>query len=111
MSQLALSPKDKIAVKALIASLNTRYGSKSPVIAVNWAKGTFTAVGASAPRQFFVTPAARPGTYRVKVAGQTGVTKAPVVKAVKAPVAAKPAPAVKAPAKACKGKVCCANKK
>ena len=105
-----MSPKDKIAVKTLIVSLNTRYGSKTPVTAVNWAKGTFVAEGAKVPRQFFLAPGARPGTVKVKVAGQSGVTKPAPVKVVKA-VVAKPAPAAKAPAKACKGKVCCASKK
>ena len=124
MPQLALTPKDKIAVKALIVSLNTRYGSKSPVTAVNWAKGTFAAQGAPAPRQFFLSPGARTGTIKVKVAGQSGVTKLPVAKplgkvvkacsvtpppVVKTNVVAKvAAPTVKAAAQPCEA---CASKK
>jgi len=81
MSQIELSSKDKTAVKELIVSLNTRYGSKSEIGKIDWKKGTFTTPGAATPsRKFELSDGARPGTFRVKVAGQSGVTKPKAVK-------------------------------
>ncbi len=70
------------ALKEKLTDLNTRYGSKTKITKIDWSGMTFKAVGSEA-RKFAVESAARPGTYRITVAGQQGVTKPIAEKPVK----------------------------
>lgn len=76
-----LNTKETAAIKAAIVHLDSKYGSKGEVTKVSLKKGTY--LGAGKVRNFTLTEGARPGTFSVKIAGQTAVTKPVPAKAAK----------------------------
>jgi hypothetical protein len=73
----ALTPKEKTLIKDKLNSLNARYGSGGTIVAVNWGKKTVKIDGGKTPeRGFELTHGAKAGTFKLKFAGQQGVTKA-----------------------------------